>query len=272
MIGAVSATDPDQGDTLNYSLEVGSSSGFSMSNNGALTATSALVASSTYTLNLVATDSNGASATKTVTIKTGTNTSSTSTGADNLTGTSGDDVIYALDSFGSSDTISVAYGNDTVFGQNGSDQISGGDGNDRLNGNAGTDTIAGGNGDDRLNGGAGLDRLTGNGGADTFVFDTKLALSNLDTITDFTSRIDKIELSKGIFTALPDTPSSSTFVSVANLPDLVNLFSTDYRLVCVTSLGALYYDVDGSGLALGIQIAQQSVNPTLVATDFVFAP
>ena len=71
------------------------------------------------------------------------------TGNDVIWGTTGPDVIYALD------------GNDVVCGLSGADTIYGGDGYDRLYGGAGTDTLYGGNSIDDLYGGTGDDTLYG---------------------------------------------------------------------------------------------------------------
>ena len=73
-----------------------------------------------------------------------------------------------------------------------------GDGADNvLTGGGGVDTLVGGGGADRLIGGAAHDNLTGGSGNDVFVF-TSLTDSTLnapDTITDFVSGQDKIDLS-----------------------------------------------------------------------------
>lgn len=85
-------------------------------------------------------------------------------------------------------TLSGLAGNDTLLGRGGNDILIGGMGNDSLNG---------GDGNDRLQGDAGADNLTGGAGADTFVFaavtDSRTS-SGRDTITDFVSRLDKIDL------------------------------------------------------------------------------
>ena len=56
----------------------------------------------------------------------------------------------------------------------------------------GNDTLIGNDVANRLNGGSGADRYTGNGGADTFVIGEK---GYADTITDFKSGLDKLDLS-----------------------------------------------------------------------------
>ena len=62
-----------------------------------------------------------------------------------------------------------------------------------VQGTSGRDTLVGTAGDDRLVGGAGADTLTGGAGADTFVYSS--VRDALDTITDFTPGIDRLDLS-----------------------------------------------------------------------------
>jgi serralysin len=87
------------------------------------------------------------------------------------------------------------------------DNATGGSGNDTIIGNAianvlkggaGNDTITGGGGNDTIIGGSGTDALTGGDGADTFLFglgDSSASSGQHDRITDFTSGVDKINLS-----------------------------------------------------------------------------
>ena len=83
--------------------------------------------------------------------------------------------------------------NDNVLeGGAGDDSLTGGTGDDTLKGGAGDDSLTGGAGDDTLKGGAGDDSLTGGAGNDTFVF---AADHGADTIADFVSGTDKIDLS-----------------------------------------------------------------------------
>jgi uncharacterized repeat protein (TIGR01451 family) len=91
-------------------------------------------------------------------------TACTITGAGDIFGTAGNDVICGSSGI---DRISGLGGNDVLFGLGGDDQLNGGDGNDMLFGGDGSDQLAGGNGNDQLyGGGGGIDRLTGGAGDD----------------------------------------------------------------------------------------------------------
>lgn len=72
--------------------------------------------------------------------------------------------------------------NNTITGNNGANVI---------HGDGGADTIFGGGGDDMLGGNDGADRLTGGAGRDLFMFEL---LGARDTITDFATGIDKIDM------------------------------------------------------------------------------
>lgn len=104
-------------------------------------------------------------------------------GNDTLKGFNGSDILYG------------DLGRDKLFGGKGSDTLYGGKGNDTLNGEKGTDVLKGGYGADTINGGAGKDVLTGGAGSDTFVFhEGESTRTKYDTITDFASSIDTIDL------------------------------------------------------------------------------
>lgn len=128
----------------------------------------------------------------------------------------------------------------------------------------GADTITGGTGNDVLAGGLGNDTLGGGGGQDTFLFDSALT-SNIDTLADFDSPTDTIQLDRSIFTAIPalGTLSSSAFwVGTA-------AHTTADRIIYNSTTGNLFYDRDGTGSAAPVQFAHLNGAPAVNNTDFV---
>ncbi|MEI6799094.1 MAG: calcium-binding protein [Pseudomonadota bacterium] len=127
------------------------------------------------------------------------------------------------------------------------------------------DTLTGGAGNDNVSliGGAGDDLLTGGAGADTFVFNQ---LSGIDHITDFTTASDHVSLSKAMFTMLGavGTLGSTAFYAAAGAT--TGHLGTD-RVIYNTTTGALYYDADGNGSGVAVQIGVLDGHPTLAYTD-----
>lgn len=126
----------------------------------------------------------------------GNDTLSGSAGNDKLLGGKGNDL---LDGGGGDDKLDGGLGNDQLRGGVGNDKLLGGKGNDLLLGGAGRDSLDGGNGPDTLVGNAGADVLTGGKHADVFRFlavgDSTNKAAGRDVITDFTHKLDKIDLS-----------------------------------------------------------------------------
>lgn len=158
--------------------------------------------------------------------------------------------------------------NDNILTGNASiNTLSGGDGNDSLSGLAGNDTLIGGNGNDWLFGGAGIDTLTGGAGADIFRFNYTLSASaNVDTMTDFATGVDRIELENAVFAKLITLGTLSELNFVASSTGKA-LDANDYVLYN-TATGGLYYDADGIGSGAAVLFATLTGIPTLAASDF----
>lgn len=137
-------------------------------------------------------------------------------------GTEGDDVFYGTGGYDSTGPK----GNDLIFGLGG---------NDILVGSSGHDEIHGGDGNDLIDGYKGEDHLYGGAGSDTFYYGypgfSRADRPNLmDTIFDFETGVDKIELSGGYFagadwsnvTVTPDSGGWLVFVDVPHFayPDM----------------------------------------------------
>lgn len=173
-----------------------------------------------------------------------------------LRGTAGNDRLYGKD--GVADVILGNAGIDAIFGLSGDDVIDGGLGNDSING---------GRGNDILKGGDGLDTLTGAAGNDTFVFDlAPAALTNSDTIADFTTTVDTIQLSAAVFTQL--TTGALLAGQFASAADGL-AHAPGERIIYNTTTGALSYDDDGDGANAAVQFAVLSGLPGIASADFL---
>ncbi len=176
-VGTISATDPDAGQTLTYSIAGGADAAqFSInSQTGALVFVAApdyerptdQGANNVYDVTVAARDSAGASDSQALAV------TISNIGGQTLTGTS---KANTLTGGGEEDTISGLGSGDTLFGMGG---------NDILRGDGGNDVLVGGAGNDTLTGGAGSDR-----------FDYNAITEGLDIITDFTrgSGGDKLDI------------------------------------------------------------------------------
>jgi VCBS repeat-containing protein len=115
-------------------------------------------------------------------------------GSDSVAG--GGDVVQIVYGGAGNDTLNGTGVHDTIYGGSGNDTIKGNGGDDTIYGGSGSDTINANNGNDTIIGGFGADLLTGGNGNDTFVYlsvpDSRAG--QFDTITDFISGSDKIDL------------------------------------------------------------------------------
>ena len=195
----------------------------------------------------------------------------------NLAGTVGYDAadtaslnatIKATDAGGLSASMSLkvsVINTPTIAGTAGPDLIKAGLGNDSISGGAGNDTLSGGAGNDTLVGGAANDLLTGGDGADRFVFDATLGAANIDTITDFVTKTDKIVLSAKVFNAFKGSSAGSA-ITAGNL--VVGVGTTavandkDDYLIYDTTSDLLYYDADGNGSGAAVAFVKVELTGT----------
>ena len=137
-----------------------------------------------------------------------------------------------------------------------------------LTGNEIAQKIIGNHGDNRLEGREGNDRLDGLSGKDTFVFNTKLGASNIDTITDFNVADDRFLLSDAIFKGL-NTGIMLPGYFRANTTGLAQ--DANDHIIYETDTGKLFYDADGTGSVAGIQFATITAGLALTDADFSVA-
>jgi len=184
-----------------------------------------------------------------------------------LYGWGGNDTLYAADG---GDRLYGSSGSDRLYGGTGRDSLTGDSGNDVLKGGDGHDTINGGTGNDGISGGKGKDILSGGYGRDAFVFDTKLAKDNVDTIKSFWPSDDIIRLENAIFKNLK-TGLFGTNRGWLNA-DAFHVGSkaaaAEDRIVYNSKTGGLYYDKDGAGGSEQVKFAQLDKHLSLTAWDF----
>ncbi|MGC9506051.1 Ig-like domain-containing protein [Baaleninema sp.] len=143
---------------------------------------------------------------------------------DVLTGNFGDDVMAGEVGI---DTVQGGDGNDLIFGNQGNDILDGSRGDDSLLGGQDDDILFGADGDDWLKGDLGNDVLVGGDDNDRFVIVND---GSIDTIGDFTSGEDKIDLSLGDFQA------EDIVLQPSGNDTLVKLVNTDTVLAIVQNI------------------------------------
>jgi len=150
-------------------------------------------------------------------------------------------------------------------------------------GNGNTQTFIGTTQADRFVGNGGNDTLTGGSGADTFVFgkvhqmvvtgdddevqtyvDTAFDLTGVDTVTDFTSGTDKLELNTDQYASLVGFSAANLVVGAGASAGDAN----DY-LIFDTTTHTLKYDADGNGSGAAVDIAVLTGVNSLAASDIV---
>lgn len=177
-------------------------------------------------------------------------------GFENVTGSAfgdtvtGDGAANVLSGGGGNDSLNGAAGADTVYGGIGNDTLRGNNEGDLLFGDEGDDRLSGENGNDTLNGGTGNDELAGGANNDCFLFDTT---DGIDTITDFRSGFDKIDVSAYGFTFI----GSSAFSEAGQLRYFVD-----------GGIKTLAGDIDGDGIA-DLVIRINGTSTGVLGTDLI---
>lgn len=159
--------------------------------------------------------------------------------------------------------------NDILISGAGNDRLGSGAGNDTLTGNAGNDQLIGGAGDDILTGGVGGDILTGGEGSDRFVFNA--STERRDSIIDF-SVADTIDVSKAGFGSGLSTNATNATISLDQFRLGSTATATTHRFIYNASTGGLFFDADGTGGTLQVQLATLSTGLGITNQDiFVIA-
>ncbi|MEG4054460.1 MULTISPECIES: cadherin-like domain-containing protein, partial [unclassified Microcoleus] len=133
---------------------------------------------------------------------------------------------------------------------------------DIINGGGGADIIDGGSGADILSGGSGADILTGGAGADLFVY--KATGEGGDTITDFTSGVDKFEFSASAFGNLTTTNFDGVSGST---PDITGKEFVIFTGGSYASLEDAQTKVLGNSTAAGFFAFTNASNETVLYFD-----
>jgi Ca2+-binding RTX toxin-like protein len=135
-----------------------------------------------------------------------------------------------------------------------------------LTGNAANNTITGNAGDNVLKGGGGSDSFTGGAGVDRFIIDRVTSL--VAQISDFEAGTDMLGLGQKSYAAL----FSNGVLKDGAFANGAAATTATQRLFYDAGTGGLYYDSDGSGAAVAVQVATLTNTPaSLAASDFVLA-
>ncbi|MBR8826683.1 MAG: VCBS repeat-containing protein [Gomphosphaeria aponina SAG 52.96 = DSM 107014] len=198
-------------------------------------------------------------------------------GVDEMTGGPGND-IYTVDDLADviKEISGTGQGTDLVFSPledytlpNNVEKLTlQGNINGKGTGNTLANTITGDNSDNILTGGTGNDLLIGKNGNDTLIggqgadrFDFYLPTEGVDSITDFTTKSDKIYIKATGFGGelTVGTLTSEQFVTGSAALDDNDRF--------LYHNGALFYDVDGTGAGIQVQLA--NITGSVVASDII---
>ncbi|NET29942.1 cadherin domain-containing protein [Okeania sp. SIO1I7] len=161
VVGNLTTSDPDAGDTHSYQLLDDANGRFALDGDQIVVADGSgldFESNQNHNITVRTTDDGGESFEQQLTINVS-NVDETPTEPDNtMYGSGRNDRMRGT---ADNDVINGEGGNDVLIGRNGDDLLNGGLGNDKINGGNGDDLLNGGLGNDRINGGKGMDTLTG---------------------------------------------------------------------------------------------------------------
>ncbi|NEN93055.1 MAG: hypothetical protein F6K48_30870 [Okeania sp. SIO3H1] len=161
VVGNLTTSDPDAGDTHSYQLLDDANGRFALDGDQIVVSDSSgldFESNQNHNITVRTTDDGGESFEQQLTINIS-DVDETPTEPDNtMYGSGRNDRMRGT---ADNDVINGEGGNDVLIGRNGDDLLNGGLGNDKINGGNGDDLLNGGLGNDRINGGKGMDTLTG---------------------------------------------------------------------------------------------------------------
>jgi len=161
--------------------------------------------------------------------------------------------------------VSASGQNAVLDGRGGNDVLRGGFLNDVVNGGTGRDQLFGNEGQDLLQGGAQGDTMTGGAGPDTFMW--VLASEGNDSITDFVSGEDRLQIDasafRGRLTEGMDLLTLGRFQQDSGPVGRVGQFLWD------SAAAVLSWDMDGTGARAPVVLASFTAGTVLAAGDFV---
>ncbi|WP_394893486.1 calcium-binding protein [Mesorhizobium sp. AaZ16] len=141
-----------------------------------------------------------------------------------------------------------------------------GSGNINTTGNSLANTIVGNGANNGMNGREGADTLTGGYGNDTFVFNTALGATNIDTITDFKPVDDTIQLDNAIFTTL----GLGVLAAGAFRTNVTGAAQdADDRIIYESDSGRVWYDSNGNAAGGNFLFADLAGGLALTNNDFL---
>jgi VCBS repeat-containing protein len=157
---------------------------------------------------------------------------------------------------------------DVIDGGSGNDTIEGSGGDDTIHGRSGSDTIIGNDGNNTIIGGYGGDQLTGSKGDDTFAYlsANDSNSTQFDTISDFTSGTDKINLAALGVLAFLHLTSTSTSVPPHTLAWIYDPTSNETIIYVNPTDRSL--DIGDPGL---LEIHLQGI-VSVAEADFIYEP